>query len=228
MEIQKLFFTIVNILIFFFIIYKMNNIILLICGYSKHGKDRLYEYIKRENNLKEYVLYGTLSENDLNLSLPINKLAFADELKIEVYNTYHTLQQKYSSIKEADLSKDVSIAEFNNKTFRDLLIDYATNKRSTQGDDYFAALVAKKIIPNTLNVITDFRYIIEYDYIYKNFSTNYKIITARVIRPHLLSQQGVRNENHLDSFKTDFIIISKEDVKNTDIKNLNSILEKYT
>lgn len=179
----------------------MMRYIILVSGFSKSGKDTFSDFLVKHN---------------------YTKYAFADELKSYISEKYNidyklTLTQEGKNTKFNILNENVSI--------RDILIFEADNFRKIN-PDYYAIKVSEKIkmfdkikdyrgeLTSGI-VISDFRYLNEYNFI-KNEFKNFKIITVRINR-HDTSPVNSETEHYLDNFNFNYTIDNKNSI--TDFYN---------
>lgn len=187
----------------------MKNIFLL-SGWRTVGKDTFFnEYSKfgffegidffNENNIRWYVYRKKgITKNILSLKNP-QRFAFADKLKKEVSKIYN--------VKNDDNYKEKII--FEGKTFRDLCIFHGT-KRREENIDYWCEKFLKNYKKSDEFIITDFRFINEYEFMKKNFGE--EVITIRLNRssvpiPLPLTE---RSEHELDNFDFDYQLFSEK------------------
>lgn len=168
----------------------MMKYIVLVNGFSSSGKDTFSDFlVKIGHNFIKY--------------------AFADELKLEISNKYK-FDYKLTLTQEG---KNTYINTLNS-TVRDLLISEA-KKVTKQNPDFYAIKLVEKIkfankiqdYRGELNgnlVISDWRFLNEYEYITNEFK-NYKIITVRINRSKI-SPVNSKSENYLNDFNFDYTI----------------------
>ena len=174
---------------------KMEKSIILISGYAGSGKDKAADYLVKHKNFV--------------------KLSFAEELKVIVakkYNIDHALTLSQIGKKTLDAGSGLTI--------RQLLIKEALMLRS-ENPDIFAQQLLQKVKLYTNNVvISDFRYINEFEYLSKFLPV---LKTLRIDR-FSSSSVDSNSETELDNFKFDYKISNR-----TSISNLYDEIEKiYT
>jgi len=172
-----------------------HRIIILISGYAGSGKDMAADYLVKHKNFV--------------------KLSFAEELKLIVakkYNIDHALTLSQIGKKTLDAGSGLTI--------RQLLIKEALMLRS-ENPDIFAHQLLQKVKLYTNNiVISDFRYINEFEYLSKFLPV---LKTLRIDR-FSSSSVDSNSETELDNFKFDYKISNR-----TSISNLYDEIEKiYT
>lgn len=162
------------------------KLIIFLSGGIKSGKDTIGEYLVKNYNFKRY--------------------AFADKVKDDVSDLFKIRRD----IMDTHEGKNKLISY--NITVRDIIINYANNKRDEE-QDYWTKIVIENIKKNNYDniVITDFRYINEYNTIKNEFKDDYKIITINIIREIDDENKHINciSETSLNSFIFDFILYNK-------------------
>ena len=149
-----------------------------------------------------YKIPSVISNCDTSL---VTRKAFADELKKEVSEIYKIP----SDIHNCDKDKKIFIHYKNGTSVsaRDLYIEWA-NIRLEQDPDYWSDKVLKNIDPDRLNIITDWRFHHELNYISK-YDLN--IMTARVYRSEVAEpDSSITSEHDLDNYTTDILFVRDE------------------
>lgn len=166
------------------------NQILLVSGYRGTGKDTFFKIISgQEDNFKWSI------PDELNCIIEsyktIKRFAFADKLKQKLGIT--------------DEMKNKIL--LGNKTGRDILIEFAKEKRN-EDPLYFCKLLIDDLLQleNTLVIITDHRYPNEYEYILTKFDN---VKTIRLYRKSVpVPDESIESERSLDNFNFDFFLES--------------------
>lgn len=162
--------------------------IILISGFSKSGKDLMADLMVNTLNFKKYAIATSL------------KQIVSKKYNID-YNITNTQSGKSAIL-------------YNGITVRDLLIKTANELKDSVNQDIFIADVYEQISKNEINVvISDFRYINEYDYLYKKYlnKLDTKIVTIRIDR---FNESPVKSEseNQLNDFKFDYYIENRSTI----------------
>jgi hypothetical protein len=173
--------------------------IILINGKARSGKDFAAQILQKK--LEKTV-----------------KLAFADSIKDILCNTLGITINEFDDYKNNFY--DLKYAN-QSLTFRELIQKFGETIKSELGDNIWAKRVIDKIYTNnytnTIFIISDFRFPVEYKEIVKTFGKD-RIITLQ-IQDKNASQDEHISENALKDFKFDYII------DNTDKKP--EVLEDY-
>lgn len=166
--------------------------VILLNGYSCSGKDTVGKY------LMDYADY--------------RRFAFADQLKLKVSTEYgiplvdlHTEHGKSTLYTNPNTSTDNDTDSI--ISHRQILINEGFSARQND-PDVFVKHVKAKILKckNNNIVITDLRYINEYEYLINNLSPdNYRIITIRINNDRLHPSDDP-SEHQFDEFKFDYTI----------------------
>lgn len=162
----------------------------MICGYKRTGKDILFSNLIGKGEFKWRVYSrGLKLVPDENYK----RFAFADKLKEEVTLVY--------GIPENIADKDK--IQFGDKSARNLYIEWANYRKTTDSDYWCKQLVSSNLI------VTDWRFINELDFVKNKFN---KIVTVRVYRSIIpIPSKEIKSEHELDSILTDFLIVCDDD-----------------
>lgn len=197
--------------------------IFMLSGWSASGKDLVADYLGK--------LQGIANPHSAIVQTAkfksFHKLAVANELKLLVANKYN-IDHKLT-LTQAGKKTYIDIPIIGRKTVRELLIEEGALQKQRMGPSVFIAHLADKIthmdyiakletpLTNPQNiVISDFRFIHEYEYLYNMFETyephdQTRVITIRINR--FDSQDSTdESETQLDNFRFDYIIENKEDI----------------
>jgi|SRR5579875_96475 len=171
--------------------------IYLICGYRGSGKDTFFKSLNNENNYK-WSVYS--KGEDLIINNKIQRLAFADDLKVLVVNHLKNLYPNFDiTLEFCEQNKDKPL--FNGSSFRDYCINMGKSK--VKENKYFwVDRVKNKIIDNNIDYfITDFRFPHEL------------ISNCKTIRIHrsTIKKPEDKSELYLDNFLTDYLVIPEDD-----------------
>jgi hypothetical protein len=105
----------------------------------------------------------------------------------------------------------------NSPTYRDVLIDIAADLRERDVDYFVRKAFQDYYDPNAINVITDWRYPNEFEYVKRTF-TDVLIITASIFRSEApIPDESIFSEHQLDDFPVSLSIFPYNDDK---LKNL--------
>ena len=193
---------------------EIKNVIFLISGYSKSGKDYF------STHFQEYSYYSqTKNVNELNLLNKASTLKFSTSLIGLIDNIFQN-NEPHESRKDKN-------PEGYEGTYRDYMKQIAYGIKLVD-KSFFAKKIAKEIIDKKINIVkvTDFRFEEEYNYFQEKFkNTNYKIITIRVHRTGINIPVNIVSENSLDNFDFDFYVFSK-DLERDSVKEMLKI-NKY-
>lgn len=175
---------------------------ILICGYSKTGKDTLYKQLAgiSEIPFNWITYYENLPPFLSSLNIDgCKRGAFADILKQEV-NFMLNVPEDYESKKDM-IYKD-------GKTLRDHYIEHAAEMRKINPDHWVEKLIlknSKDVVDNKVLIITDFRYPNELERMKNEFS---KVVTIRVFNSKLtVPDASIISEHQLDDISTDFLLV---------------------
>jgi len=157
---------------------------MMVCGFKGTGKDTFYN-----NSKNNYAVYGNSSNKCLLLGPNYVRVGFADNVKKEVNDIYDLF----------DPNKDDII--FENTTYRDLLIAHAKNKKKEDINYWVKKSYDWKKRNNVM--ITDFRFLHEYDYLVK---LGHEPVTIRLFRSEVTVPTDI-SERSLDNFLTDFLVV---------------------
>ena len=184
----------------------------MVCGYKRTGKDCLLRMFNNELPF-QWLVYGKNKQFQIHKS---NRVSFADNLKKEVNYIY-----KIQPTGDPDEFKEKVV--YGDKTYRDLLILHAEYRRN-QDINYWVKnatnwntinfgnttnLNNTKILDNTNTniMITDWRYINEFEWLKK-----YNPITIRVFRSKVpIPPNNVISEHQLDNVLTDFLLVPNQE-----------------
>ncbi|MEM3858014.1 MAG: hypothetical protein QW478_01265 [Candidatus Micrarchaeaceae archaeon] len=171
--------------------------IYLICGYKGSGKDTFFKSLNKENDYK-WIIYS--KGEDLIIKNKIQRLAFADDLKILVIDYLKNMYPEFVfTLDYCEQNKDKVL--FNGSSFRDYCILIGKNKVK-EDKYYWVNRVKNKITNENIDYfITDFRFPHEY------FSNSK---TIRVYRS-MIKKPEDKSELYLDNFLTDYLVIPEND-----------------
>lgn len=163
--------------------------IILISGYSKSGKDLFADYMVKSFNFKKYAIATSLKQ-----------------MVAQKYNIDHNMTVTQEG-------KNTIV--YNGLTVRELLINYAAELKDSVNQDVFIADMYKRISTESDNVvISDFRYINEYEYLCRQFYKNdkdTKVVTVRIDRFDKSPVDSL-SETQLDNFKFDYYIVNRSTI----------------
>lgn len=182
----------------------------MITGYKGTGKDTFYKLAK-ENKITDetYEVHGCTKEEFREIIENINnRVSFADNVKMLASNRWKDVLSINSFTEE---NKDKKIRN-TNYTIRDLYILEAAMYANV--DPLFWV---KNVYIEKNDIITDFRYPKEYNYL----SEKYKVTTIRIFRKEIICTNDLI-ENLLDDFRTDIVLLCKD----TSIEDFNSHFTK--
>lgn len=196
--------------------------IVMICGYRGHGKNTFAEWLQGKNDFT-YHIYGPNTEEDIRNylhqvpqvltdkeSFTYNEISFARCLKEKAAAILKLTVAELEEIKDKPLVNNPYQFQLIKPSAvpvaRDILIDIAAVKRA-KNIDYFTQYAAHHYYdPNKINLITDFRYLNEFN-CWKELFPQVDIITVRVHRPlAAIPDQAVKSEHDLDYFVPDFLV----------------------
>lgn len=202
----------------------------MICGYKRTGKDTFVNYVT--SGIKDTAQYSIYAENKhiddsdekdsfyrmekqeikvsqkevIDFSGGV-RMAFADTLKDEV-------RKRYSIPCSFDESIDKETPLFDGKSFRDLCIEIANERRLTD-HTYWSKKAFLNRSKNTKKLlVSDFRFFDELLYMCSTGNTikTYRIFRSEISIPKILLE--VQDPEHsLDNFRTDYLIVIKNNSK---------------
>ncbi len=140
---------------------------MMVCGFKGTGKDTFYG-----NYSKNYYSVYSINSRCLLLEPSYVRVGFADNVKKEVNDIYDL----------SNPNKDDII--FENTTYRDLLITHAKNKKKEDINYWVKKSYDWKKRNNVM--ITDFRFLHEYEYLVK---LGHEPVTIRLFRSEVTIQQ---------------------------------------
>jgi archaellum biogenesis ATPase FlaH len=163
--------------------------IILISGYSKSGKDLMADYMVKSFNFKSYAIASSLKQ-----------------MVAQKYNIDHNM---------TNTQEGKSAVVYNGLTVRELLINSAIELKDSVNQDVFIVDTCKQIFKEKYRnaVISDFRYINEYEYICKQYAyeKNTRVLTVRIDRFDISSVESP-SENQLNSFNFNYLIENRSSV----------------
>ena len=198
--------------------------VILVCGYRRHGKDTLYQVLSGTSTLEFDRYY--LEESSAQLfdsafcqGSSFTRIAFADILKQDVAkelavsvdfleeNKDHLLREVHKNV----YTFDYILPEVEGSpTYRDVLINHSARCKS-KDIAYFprrAFEYATKL--DTVYVVTDWRYTIEYEYACEHFGVE-NVFTIRVFRPGMIiPYYSIQSEHELDTHDTHAVFQPKD------------------
>lgn len=181
--------------------------VVLICGYSKTGKDTLYKQICGQSDIPlNWIAYhhGELNSIENTKKSNYKRGAFADVLKREVNQMLNVPEDYDYEANKDNVYKD-------GKTLRYYYIEHAAKMRDINPDHWVEQLmkdyIHRKNEPIVL-FITDWRYPNELEYIKKYFD---KVLTVRVFRKEVkIPNADVISEHQLHDVSTDLLLVRDE------------------
>lgn len=161
--------------------------ILLLSGKAGSGKDTFADYLVKKHLFK--------------------KLAFAESLKEYVSEKYNI---PLNVLFTQEGKKQQIVVGDKKETIRNILIKEGLEKRKIDVN-YWINIVVEKIKKDPLKniVISDFRFINEYNQIKKHFS---ETTTIRIIRENCENIDDI-SETSLESFKFDHVFFNNKTIK---------------
>lgn len=202
-------------------------VVYLICGFKRTGKNALADELVYTRSPQAN---GFSGKSFLDVSWKVlrnpNKsihgiiktkpecVSFAGEVKREVMGAL-------GLDSEFDLEKNKDVYLVEGKPIRQHLIDYAESKK-VNDKYYWSTLAFKNIdIKETDVVVSDWRFMSEFEYVSK---LNTDIVTIRVFRKDVpIPDKNINSEHELDSFKTDYVLIPLFDTE----KEIGSLLDVF-
>lgn len=198
--------------------------ITLICGYRTHGKDFFFKKLDNKVNNKFICLYQ--DEKKLNHFKKLKnhkRIAFADCLKQDLEKIDKIEENKDKKVYRKNINNDYIIDINPEFSGRDIYIDYAKSMKE-KDINYWVKRAIFNLDINCSNIITDWRFQHEYDYMIEN-SKN--ILTIRIFNfEKVIPCKNVESEHDLDNFSTDFLIIPFEQIEN--LENIYKIFPNYS
>ena len=142
------------------------------------------------------------------------KLAFADSIKDILCNTLEITRNEFDDYKNNFYDLKYSDKSL---TFRELIQKLGENIKSELGDNIWVKRAIQKIYtnnyPDTIFIISDFRFPVEYKEIITTFGKD-RVITLQIQDKNIPQGEHI-SENALEDFKFDYIIDNTE--KNPEI-----------
>lgn len=205
-----------------------NNVrVILICGYRRHGKDTLFKVISGEDTTSSFDEYYLKDRQDHEAVFGPStskyvRVSFADLLKKDVAevmgislefleeNKDRPLRQEHKHLYTFDhLNPEIKDIP----TYRDVMINHSIRCKSVDMayyprhafDPYLSSLDCDHNDDGTILVVTDWRFVIEYEYACKVFGTD-NVSTVRVFNPNVgIPYYDVESEHQLDNHETQVI-----------------------
>ena len=172
-------------------------------AYTKTGKDTLVKTLNsRKNNFESWLVYS--QSEDWPDKRDWIRLALADALKREVC-------MKHKISYEED-KKDIKNIILDGKiiSFRDLCIKVG---KETGDKQKWSKMILEQIDPNKNYIITDLRFKHEIDCLHDYWEKNHiEYKTVRLFNSNVqIPPSNIISEHELDEFKTDFLLVKKEE-----------------
>lgn len=179
--------------------------ILLLCGYRRMGKDTFCERM-RSYDISAYTITGA-TPFPTN-TLPVNRIAFADSLKMEVANMLNISMDELELLKDKPLDQPYDfkmILPTGTPTYRDVLIDRAMYVRETDPNHWTNVAIHKSYSFEHLNIVTDHRFPNEAEVLRELFPG--KVFVARIVRAGVdIPPATDVSEHSLDNVTPDWVI----------------------
>ena len=202
--------------------------IVLICGYSRHGKDFLYDKLSKGTASEYYNVFPSRSlrtEFQLN-STNIHRIALATKLKQEVAVMMNLTVENLERLKDSPLPSrllfgpDKYFFRFlkagnlsSPPTYRDILIDHGQYLKSLDPYHWVKAILPEVKFYTELGhdiAITDFRFIEEFQYL-TDCCPETKIVSIRVHRSNGPEPSMSIAERSLDNFDCSYLFLARPD-----------------
>lgn len=185
--------------------------IILVCGYTKTGKDTVCNQFSRSSSIPfNWNIYKNSFKRDIRdliLNHTFIRRASADAVKKSHCSTYNL------DINMIEEEKDKLFID--GKTHRDFLKELATIERSKYIDVWINKSTSDLVYDHTsknIVVITDWRFENEWYYVYNMFPPD-SIITIRLFSPIIpIPDQSIISEHELDNWTTDYIFVRDGDL----------------
>ena len=180
----------------------------LICGSQGTGKDTLAAQIMKlcltfTWNWK--ILSPLGAKNPFTLLDHCQRVSFAQQVRDECYIDNDIDDELRWKVEE---HKNEPLPELQGRSWREILVEHAQARRA-QDPDHWVNMALPKLKQNLYNLVTDFRFLNEYQVVCNNFSA---VTTIRVFRQAVPIPQPVKEgeedpEHSLDDFMTDYVLI---------------------
>jgi hypothetical protein len=175
----------------------MSSVVVLLSGYRRVGKDTLANAMVKH---KSFLVPGynyRFNRPLPNISGDFLRLAFADELKLQVHQRLgikHTLE-------ETEKIKDLPM--FNGRSLRDFYIEHGKAMRDLN-PNYWVDIIYQRILPDHNYVISDWRFPTEHK---RLVELGVNTITLRLHRSGVdIPPLNVESEHALDNYDFDVIV----------------------
>lgn len=207
---------------------RSNKQIILVSGFSGSGKDTVSKFLPQykrlafADELKDQVsdTYN-IPIQELITKKGKNKIIIENTLKNRIRSFFH--RNKYILVDKTTLCKIYSVFPSKNLVkIRDLLIQHGEKQKEIYNDTYWASLVAGEIKHGNYEkiIITDYRFPIEYEYLYHSLP-DYEIKRIRVDRTPLHQTVDSYTENALNNTHFDHVISNNGTIKEFENKVYN-------
>jgi hypothetical protein len=175
----------------------MSNVVVLLSGYRRMGKDTLANAMVKHKSLfvpgYNYRFNRPLS----SIGGDFLRLAFADELKLQVH---HRLGLK-QTLEETEKIKDLPL--FDGRSLRDLYIEHGKAMRDLN-PNYWVDIIYQRILPGHNYVISDWRFPTEHR---RLVELGVNTITLRLHRSGVdIPPPDIESEHALDNYRFDVIV----------------------
>lgn len=177
----------------------------LCTGYRKTGKDSLYQELIGNRKYTWYVYCNQNLHKNYNFSLfnETIRIGFADKLKEEASLKYNIPLH----ISDEDKDKKIYVHPKTKQlvSARDIYIEWG-KKRRNEDINYWVKKVEEQFVPEYNNIITDWRFINEYEYLNERYPF---ITTIRLFRSDVpIPNYDIESEHNLDTFETDYLFLA--------------------
>ena len=182
---------------------KITARVAMVTGYQRTGKDHLYQQLVSTASTSSALSVYKHPQSSRPMKFPtfnnLQRVAFADELKIEV-------AQRYGVTVNDDM-KDIKIIDYANdecKSARDLYNEWGQMRRR-QNPNYWIQMVVSQVRAHGDYMITDWRFPNEQEYLAARYTD---IITIRVFRSDVpIPAASIVSEHGLDNWCTEYLIV---------------------
>ena len=195
--------------------------VILLCGYKRTGKDRLFTILSSTNTGFKWHIYKHSSNMSIfpSKDTSYRRTAFADALKQEVYEEY-------------DISPDVPDTEKEIKQFihhktgtlissRDANIEWASIRRHQDPDNWCKK--AFLFFNREIWIVSDWSFPNEEIYVKTTFSN---VLTIRLYRSDVPEPDiNIESEHALDQHLTDFLLIPEYEEFNIAIQRFPQYID---
>lgn len=180
--------------------------LILISGYCRTGKDRLYDILAQRPVPQQFKwrIYKDPNnpKNTFDLSHNYTRVSFADLLKLEAAHQYGIPEVVSDDEKDIKQFKHYVTGEL--VSARDIYIEWGAIRRD-QDPNYWCKLAIDQLRGWKTGVVTDWRFLNEVKYALNTCS---QVVTVRIYRSEIVEPPlHIRSEHELDGYRADFLLV---------------------